>query len=87
MEAYEPGKCPKCGARIPMHLKRTQQRHLNSAKEVGVHISPSLHRTCLDLAGLVSTKHTVRLQHGWDGAFGPSAVIRRQPVHLARAVG
>jgi len=26
MEAYEPGKCPKCGAPIQMHLKRTQQR-------------------------------------------------------------
>jgi ribosomal protein S27AE len=26
MEAYEPGKCPKCGAPIHMHLKRTQQR-------------------------------------------------------------
>ena len=26
MEAYEPGKCPKCGAQIQMHLKRTQQR-------------------------------------------------------------
>jgi len=23
MEAYEPGKCPKCGAAIQMHLKRT----------------------------------------------------------------
>ena len=27
MEAYELGKCPKCGAPIQMHLKRTQQRH------------------------------------------------------------
>jgi DNA-directed RNA polymerase subunit RPC12/RpoP len=26
MEAYEPGKCPDCGAPIQMHLKRTQQR-------------------------------------------------------------
>jgi ribosomal protein S27AE len=26
MEAYEPGKCPDCGAAIQMHLKRTQQR-------------------------------------------------------------
>ena len=26
MEAYEPGKCPECGAPIKMHLKRTQQR-------------------------------------------------------------
>jgi hypothetical protein len=26
MEAYEPGKCPKCGAAIQMHLKRTQKR-------------------------------------------------------------
>jgi hypothetical protein len=26
MEAYEPGKCPECGAPIQMHLKRTQQR-------------------------------------------------------------
>jgi len=26
IEAYEPGKCPKCGAAIQMHLKRTQQR-------------------------------------------------------------
>lgn len=26
MEAYEPGKCSKCGAPISMHLKRTQQR-------------------------------------------------------------
>ena len=26
MEAYEPGKCPKCGGPIQMHLKRTQQR-------------------------------------------------------------
>ncbi|MBV9064009.1 MAG: hypothetical protein JOY77_13940 [Alphaproteobacteria bacterium] len=26
MEAHEPGKCPKCGAAIQMHLKRTQQR-------------------------------------------------------------
>jgi len=26
MEAYEPGKCPKCAAPIQMHLKRTQQR-------------------------------------------------------------
>jgi ribosomal protein S27AE len=26
MEAYEPGTCPKCGAPIQMHLKRTQQR-------------------------------------------------------------
>ena len=25
-EAYEPGKCPKCGAPIQMHLKRTHQR-------------------------------------------------------------
>jgi hypothetical protein len=24
MEAYESGKCPKCGAPIQMHLKRTQ---------------------------------------------------------------
>ena len=23
MEAYEPGKCPKCGAPTQMHLKRT----------------------------------------------------------------
>jgi len=26
MEAYEPVKCPECGAPIKMHLKRTQQR-------------------------------------------------------------
>lgn len=26
MEAYEPGKCPKCSALIHIHLKRTQQR-------------------------------------------------------------
>jgi hypothetical protein len=26
MDAYEPGKCRQCGARIHMHLKRTQQR-------------------------------------------------------------
>ena len=26
MEAYEPGKCPECGASIDMQLKRTQQR-------------------------------------------------------------
>jgi hypothetical protein len=26
MEAYEPAKCPECGAPIQMHLKRTQQR-------------------------------------------------------------
>lgn len=25
MEAYEPGKCPECGARVHMHLKRTPQ--------------------------------------------------------------
>lgn len=25
MEAYEPGKCPECGAPIQMHLKRRQQ--------------------------------------------------------------
>jgi len=28
MEAYEPGKCPECGASIHTHLKRTQQRQL-----------------------------------------------------------
>jgi hypothetical protein len=26
MEAYEPGKCPECGAPVNAHLKRTQQR-------------------------------------------------------------
>jgi hypothetical protein len=26
MEAYEPGKCPECGAPVQMHLKRTLQR-------------------------------------------------------------
>jgi hypothetical protein len=26
IEAYEPGKCPECGAPIQMHLKRTHQR-------------------------------------------------------------
>ena len=26
IEAYEPGKCPECGAPIHMHLRRTQQR-------------------------------------------------------------
>jgi endogenous inhibitor of DNA gyrase (YacG/DUF329 family) len=24
MEAYEPGKCPECGAPVQMYLKRTQ---------------------------------------------------------------
>ena len=24
MEAYEPGKCPECGAPLHMHLERTQ---------------------------------------------------------------
>jgi hypothetical protein len=26
MDAYEPGKCPECGAPIQIHLKRAQQR-------------------------------------------------------------
>jgi len=26
LEAYEPSKCPDCGALVHMHLKRTQQR-------------------------------------------------------------
>jgi DNA-directed RNA polymerase subunit RPC12/RpoP len=26
MEEYVPGTCPDCGAEIPMHLSRTQQR-------------------------------------------------------------
>ena len=26
METDEPGRCPKCGASIQMHLKRSQQR-------------------------------------------------------------
>ena len=25
MEAYEPGKCPECGATVQMHLKRWQR--------------------------------------------------------------
>jgi len=26
MEAYEPGNCPKCGAPVQMHLRRTRQK-------------------------------------------------------------
>jgi endogenous inhibitor of DNA gyrase (YacG/DUF329 family) len=34
MEAYEPGKCPKCGANVRIYLRRAQQVHLQGARRM-----------------------------------------------------